>query len=125
MKAAEFGRYLQHLRKKRGLTIRQVELASGVSNSYLSQIENGKRGIPSPEILKKLAPVLHVSYKELMVKAGYLDDYDQTGVEEKGDIGTLAAHRTDDPLKELPEEARRSLEEFQEYILRKYGKKKD
>jgi hypothetical protein len=41
------------------------------------------------------------------------------------DFETLAAHRTDDPLNELPKEARRSLEEFQEYILRKYGKKKD
>lgn len=72
MQANEFGEYLRDLRKERNLTIRQIEAYSGVSNSYLSQLENGKRGIPSPEILQKLAPVLKVSYETLMEKAGYL-----------------------------------------------------
>jgi transcriptional regulator with XRE-family HTH domain len=74
MKAKEFGKYLRTIRKNRKLTIRQLELYSGVSNGYLSQLETGKRGIPSPEILKKLSTPLGVSYEELMLKAGYLDD---------------------------------------------------
>lgn len=72
MQAKNFGKFLRKLRKERGLTIRQVETYSGVSNAYLSQVETGKRGIPSPEILEKLAPVLKVSYELLMEKAGYL-----------------------------------------------------
>lgn len=68
----DFGNYLKKLRIERGLTIRQVEAFSGVSNSYLSQLENGKRGIPSPDTLKKLAPVYRISYEELMSAAGYL-----------------------------------------------------
>lgn len=68
----DFGKYLKKLRTERSLTIRQVEVFSGVSNSYLSQLENGKRGIPSPDTLKKLAPVYRISYEELMSAAGYL-----------------------------------------------------
>lgn len=67
-----FGHYLKEKRKENGLTIRQLEEKSGVSNAYLSQIENGKKGIPSPEILKKLYEPLEVSYDELMEKAGYI-----------------------------------------------------
>lgn len=73
MKAKEFGNFLRNLRKERNLTIRQIEAFSGVSNSYLSLVENGKRGIPSPDMLAKLAPVLKIPYMELMTAAGYLE----------------------------------------------------
>lgn len=73
MKAELFGEYLKNLRKQKKLTIRQLDIYSGVSHSYLSQLENGKRGIPTPEILKKLHGPLDVSYEELMMAAGYLD----------------------------------------------------
>lgn len=73
MKAKEFGSYIRQLRNNKEMTIRQLELYSGVSNSYLSQLENGKRGIPSPDIIKKLSEGLKVSYTEMMIKAGYID----------------------------------------------------
>jgi len=111
-----FGTYLKQLRKKRGLSIRQLSAFSGVSHSYLSQIESGKRGVPKPEILQKLAPILHISYEKIMKEAGYLPN--------NINYQTQSAHRADDPTEELPEEARKSLEEFKEYILKKYGKKK-
>ena len=76
MKANEFGEYIRKLRKEREMTIRQLELYSGVSNSYLSQMENGKRGIPSPDIIKKLAKGLRVDYDLLMKKAGYITEDD-------------------------------------------------
>lgn len=74
MKAVEFGEYIRTLRKEKKMTIRQLELYSGVSNSYLSLLENGKRDIPSPDILKKLHKPLGASYEELMVKAGYIQN---------------------------------------------------
>lgn len=74
MKAEEFGKYIKTLRKNKKMTIRQLELYSGVSNSYLSLLENGKRGIPSPEILKKLCTPLGIPYDELMEKAGYINE---------------------------------------------------
>ncbi len=65
--------FLKDLRVARKLTLLQVERISGVSNSYLSQVENSRRGIPSPNILRKLAPVYGVEYRSLLIAAGYLD----------------------------------------------------
>ena len=55
------------------MSTRQVENACGVSQSFLSQIEQGKKN-PSPHTLKKLAPVYRISYEEIMALAGYLDN---------------------------------------------------
>lgn len=68
----QFGKYLKMIRKKKGLSLRTIEKASGVSNAYLSQVENGKRSVPTPDILMKIHEPLGVSYDELMEKAGYI-----------------------------------------------------
>jgi len=70
----EFGKYLQQLRLDKGLSIRQLANLSKVSHSYLSQVENGVRGIPSPDVLKKLARPLGITYEELMQAAGYIEE---------------------------------------------------
>lgn len=69
----DFGQYLRSLRKTKRLTIDEVAAELGVSNAYISQIETGKRGIPSPELLKQFHMVLDVAYEHLMEKAGYVD----------------------------------------------------
>jgi len=69
----KFGEFLKDLRIRKGLKLRDVEKATGISNSYLSQVETGKRNPPHPDILKKLAPVYGVTIGELMTKAGYLE----------------------------------------------------
>jgi HTH-type transcriptional regulator, competence development regulator len=68
----EFGDYLRKLREENKLSIRQLALYSKVSASYLSQIEKGIRGVPTPEILQKLSKPLKITYEELMEAAGYL-----------------------------------------------------
>lgn len=73
MQEVLFGKYLKELREKNKLTLRQVEIQSGVSDSYLSQVETGQRGVPKPDIIKKLAPVYKTAYEELLVAAGYLN----------------------------------------------------
>lgn len=67
-----FGQYLKELRNERSLSLRQLEKLSGVSNAYLSLVERGKKGIPSPDILKKIYVPLGVTYDELMERAGYI-----------------------------------------------------
>ncbi|WP_054704594.1 S24 family peptidase [Bacillus sp. JCM 19041] len=74
MDQKEFGEYLKEVRKNKGFTIRQLELKSGVSNSYLSLLENGKRGTPGTDILKKLSAILDIPYTEMLKKAGHLDE---------------------------------------------------
>ena len=66
------GEYLRNLRLARKLSLREVEDASGVSNAYLSQLEQGKITKPSPHFLHKLAGCYVVPYETLMEKAGYI-----------------------------------------------------
>ena len=68
---ANYGDYLKSLRLKQGLTLREVEAKTGVSNAYISQLETGKVKQPSPSNLYKLADLYQVTYEELMEKAGY------------------------------------------------------
>jgi transcriptional regulator with XRE-family HTH domain len=68
---------LRDLRKLKGFTIRELADRSGVSAAYISQLENGNRGIPSPEVLMKFSEGLNVSYSELMEIAGYLESQGQ------------------------------------------------
>lgn len=42
------------LRKNKGFTLRKVEDLTGISNAYLSQLENGKIKSPSYTIVKTL-----------------------------------------------------------------------
>lgn len=68
-----FGEHLKSIRLNKGLTINQLSLYSGISSSQLSRIETGKRGIPKPSTIEKLANALKVDYNELMKIAGYLE----------------------------------------------------
>ncbi|ULG72973.1 helix-turn-helix domain-containing protein [Macrococcus brunensis] len=108
MEAKEFGKYLKKLRLENGYTIRQVEMKTEISNAYLSQIENGKRGVPSAAILKKLAPVYKVGYTELFQAAGYIDE-DEPELIEADDPETLMFKV--EGLKDLPEEEIQRIEQ--------------
>ena len=73
-KPALLGQYLRNARLNRRMSLRAVEKATGkeLSNAYLSQIENGKIGKPSPHILYSISLALAVPYEALMEKAGYI-----------------------------------------------------
>lgn len=75
MRITRFGQYLKELREGKGLSTHKLAELSGVSQSYISHVENGrKKKTPSPEILKKLADALEVQYMELMQDAGYVPE---------------------------------------------------
>lgn len=73
-RASELGALLSDLRTAKGLSLREVEEATGraVSNAYLSQLEHGRIRKPSPNVLHSLAEVYAVPYETLMERAGYL-----------------------------------------------------
>ena len=72
-----------HLRRLRGDTsLRDVRRLTGISNSYLSQIERGDRR-PGPSVLKRLASLYGVDLQDLLKRAGYLDEPE--GVETRDD----------------------------------------
>jgi transcriptional regulator with XRE-family HTH domain len=64
--------------KKKGISIRQVAEAAGVSYSHLSKILRQEVSIPKPSYLDKLAPVLLISFSKLFVSAGYFDNTQKT-----------------------------------------------
>jgi len=72
------GEYLKEVRKRLNLSLRDVQSKIGISNSYLSQIENNKSQNPSPKILFKLAEFYKLSYNFLMNLAGYPSNYENS-----------------------------------------------
>jgi transcriptional regulator with XRE-family HTH domain len=68
------GTELRDVRNLRKLSLRDVEQATGISNAYLSQLENDKVTKPSPHFLHKLAKLYAVDYEMLMEAAGYVHD---------------------------------------------------
>jgi HTH-type transcriptional regulator, competence development regulator len=103
----ELGTLLADLRTAKGLSLREVEDATGkaVSNAYLSQLENGKIRKPSPHVLHSLAEVYVVPYEALMEKAGYLLPSQNV----RGQRKRLAAFAIDDLTAEEEEELLRYL----------------
>ena len=71
MNGNQLGNFLASTRTNRGLTLRDVERMSGVSNAYLSQLERGRIKQPSPNVLHTLAACYGISYALLMERAGY------------------------------------------------------
>ena len=76
----EIGPLLRRLRGETGL--REVGRRTGISNSYLSQIERGDRR-PGPSVLKRLAALYDVDVQDLLKRAGFLDDPE--GIETRDD----------------------------------------
>ncbi len=101
-RANELGPLLADLRTAKGLSLREVEQATGkaVSNPYLSQLENGRIQKPSPNVLHSLSGVYAVPYEALMEKAGYLLPSEDGG----GRRRKLAAFAIDDLTAEEEEE---------------------
>jgi transcriptional regulator with XRE-family HTH domain len=64
-----FAEYIKSLRATSLLTLRDVESGTGISNSYLSQLENGKRGIPTLPLILKLASVYGVTRDDMIAVA--------------------------------------------------------
>jgi transcriptional regulator with XRE-family HTH domain len=60
-----FGEKLQTLRKRRGLTLRQLGEILEVHNTYISQIEKGRK-TPNAAMILKIAQFFEVTADHLM-----------------------------------------------------------
>jgi|SRR5271165_305052 len=106
-KDQSLGEFLRTIRLSIPMTLREAEDASGVSNAYLSQLEQGKILKPSPHFLHKLAGAYGVSYEALMEKAGYVD---------KGPTARLTGRLATFANKKLTAEEEQELLKFLGYI---------
>ena len=69
---------LKYLRHSRNLTQQKLAVKSGVSQSYINELENGKKKNPSTLVITKLARALNATVSDL------LDDEDSWQVKENG-----------------------------------------
>jgi transcriptional regulator with XRE-family HTH domain len=67
-----FGTQLRELRKKAGLTLRELAEKVNVNFTYLSKIENGALPPPSEKVIRHLAEVLDYDKDELLALAGII-----------------------------------------------------
>jgi len=67
------GKTLKELRDIQQFTLRQVEEATGISNAYLSQLENDKISKPSANVLYKLSNIYNVELNTLLAAAGIIE----------------------------------------------------
>ncbi len=116
--AQALGAYLHSLRTGRGLSLREVEEASGkaVSNAYLSQLENGKIAKPSPHVLHHLALVYDADYQKLMARAGYIaPDAERSAEARHGRAATYA-------IEHLTAEEEQALLDYLAFIRARKGR---
>jgi transcriptional regulator with XRE-family HTH domain len=72
-----FGEFVRAQRRLAQVSQRHLAKLSGVSDSYLSQLERGNYR-PSPQVVKALAQAFGLEPKQLYTMLGFIDE-DETG----------------------------------------------
>jgi len=73
-----FGDFVRAQRRLAQVSQRNLAKMSGVSDSYLSQIERGNYR-PSPQVVKALAQAFGLEPRQLYMMLGFMDDDDSGG----------------------------------------------
>jgi len=107
-----FGKILKESRKKLNITLRSVEEQTGISNAYLSQLENDKIKNPSPKILHKLSECYKISYTKLLDLAGY-PSVNKSRVINTGNLSRLGS------IEDISEDEEIKLIEYLEFLRSK------
>jgi HTH-type transcriptional regulator, competence development regulator len=74
MNATDFGAYLKQLRESKGFSTHKLAELSGVSQSYISHVESGRKEAPSPYVIRNLSAALEVMHIDMMIKAGHIKE---------------------------------------------------
>lgn len=75
-----FGEVIKNLREEKGLSIRKASEGIGISHTYLDSLEKGydprtkKKRKPTPEVIKKISDFYNLTYEDLMIAAGYMEE---------------------------------------------------
>lgn len=59
-----FGERMRKLRAERGVTLKQMAEALGVSSAYLSALEHGKRGRPGWHLIQRILAFFNIIWDE-------------------------------------------------------------
>lgn len=73
--SAPFGAFLKAIRERKGWTTRRAAEAFGVSQAYITKLENtDRKRAPNSDLLHKIADVYGLDVREVMHEAGYRYD---------------------------------------------------
>ena len=62
--ATDFGNFIRIHRKKLNISQRKLAKIVGISYTYVSSLETGKRPTPSPDVLKRITKTLKLTPQE-------------------------------------------------------------
>ena len=111
------GTTIRNLRKEIGKTLSEVAESTGISKSYLSQIESGKVANPTVELLGRIAKALGIdliiqgSPSKVSEALAYQSNFTLEGSNEEGNKRSaveLVASTLNDP--EIPDQYKRLFE---------------
>ena len=108
---------LKELRQEKDLLQKDVSTYLNISTSAYGFYEQGKR-TPDSEMMKKLSEFFNVSLDYLLGKTDIRESADDIL---NGKEPTIALH-SDYQYDELPDEAKKEIENFIEFIKAKYKK---
>jgi transcriptional regulator with XRE-family HTH domain len=95
------GKTLKEARELSSLTLKQVEEATGISNAYLSQLENEKIKKPSANVLYKLSAIYNVALELLLAAAGIISESEAPRSKLFNSIALSSSQLTKDEEDEL------------------------
>lgn len=112
----KFGKRIRELREAEGMSLKDLEYASGVTASYIHRIENGLRK-PSVEKIEKLSLALHADFKELLdlLNIGFILEENKEKNEELLDV--IKKNNFVIQGKQLTKQKNKILEKIIESIL--------
>ena len=117
------GAFLKRTRKDLGLTLRQVHELTGISSSYLSQLESGERTRISSGYLGKLAEAYGIPLKEMVMREVASSQDEETQREREREIAKAFEFVIRDPDFEHGEELSGCLSiEAKQFIVEMYEK---
>ena len=73
----KIGKKIRDIRKQKGLSQQELAALSGISQTYLSQLEKGERTSPTIEVMNKISDALSLPYPILEFLALEYKDIDQ------------------------------------------------
>lgn len=121
----EFGIRLKDIRQQKGYSTSQAALQAGVSQPYLSQVENGKRNIPKVDTLERIAKGLRISREEILQLAGIVPEKLPNEVSISSTPSTISIPIYGRIAAGYPEGAKEDIDgniRIDDYLIKRYGK---
>lgn len=109
------GTILKAARSNLKLKLMEVEGLTGISNSYLSQLENNKIKSPSIGVLSKLSGVYKIPLKLLLVTANLIEETNEGEIERNFNFAQKLAFKAED----LTDGERQEVLNYLEYLKSK------